>query len=340
MNVLVTGGAGYIGSVLVRMLLEHGDQVRILDRLYWGTASLADCLDRIEIVQGDVRTVGDEILDEIDAVIHLAGLSNDPTAEYNPDANWQMNAVATRRLAEACKRAKISRFYFGSSCSLYDGLPPGKMYDETACVQPRGAYATSKFEAERALLELTDDDFSPTILRQGTVYGLSPRMRFDLVVNTFVRDALQKGKLSLHGGGWMWRPLIDVSDLSRAYICCLEAPVDKIRGELFNVLHDNYQIRQLAMLVAGSAQMRQYTVELTDAPLPNMVRDYKCDDSKIRAQLNFTPQVTALESVETMLRWVERDGHVNFDHPQYYNIEWMKLLEEVHSHLSGFSSVF
>lgn len=340
MKVLVTGGAGYIGAVLAEMLLERGHDVRVLDRLYWGSGPLDRLQNRIEIVRGDVRSVDDKILDGVDGVVHLAGLSNDPTAEYNPGANWEMNMVATRNLAEVCKRAGVNRFTFGSSCSIYDGLPTGPVYDETAEVQPRGAYATSKHAAEGALLDLTDANFRPTILRQGTVYGYSPRMRFDLVVNTFVKDALQKGALSLHGGGWMWRPLIDVSDVARAHICCLEAPLERAGGEIFNVFHDNYQIRELAMLVAGSASMRKFTVELKDAPLPEITRDYRCDKSKIRSRLGFEPQVSVLESIETMLRWIECEGPIDFAHPRYYNIAWMTLLEEAHRNLEGFPSVF
>src|SRR5439155_1439965 len=134
---------------------------------------------------------------------------------------------------------------FASSCSLYDGLPPG-MHDEDAPIEPRAAYATSKRYGEEALLKLADEGLAPVILRNGTVYGHSPRMRFDLVVNTFVKDALLQERLLLHGGGWMWRPLVDVSDCADAMICAYESPAEAARGEIFNVLHSNYQIRQLA----------------------------------------------------------------------------------------------
>ena len=175
-------------------------------------------------------------------MIHLAGLSNDPTAEYDPEANWQMNAVATEALGRACLERGIERVVFASSCSLYDGLPPG-MHDENALIEPAGAYATSKRYGEEALLALVDKGLCPVILRNGTVYGLSPRMRYDLVVNTFVKDALLQERLMLHGGGWMWRPLVDVDDVSDAIIAALEAPDHVVRGEIFNVLHSNYQIR-------------------------------------------------------------------------------------------------
>ena len=339
-KILVTGGAGYIGAVLADMLVERGYDVRVLDRLYWGDGPLARLKEHVEIIRGDVRSMSDDLLDGVDGVVHMAGLSNDPTAEYNPAANWEMNTVATKALAEACKRHGIQRLTFGSSCSIYDGLPTGTVYDETTDVRPRGAYATSKKAGEEELLALADDSFQPAILRQGTVYGYSPRMRFDLVVNTFVKDALSKGRLSLHGGGWMWRPLVDVTDVARAHIHCLEAPVEQVGGQIFNVMHDNYQIRELAMLVAGSAQMRK---------LPR--RACRSADARAHARLQvlrrqdppaagFQPQVSVLESIEGMLKRIEDESPVDFNHPRYYNIAWMTLLEEAHANLQGFPSVF
>jgi nucleoside-diphosphate-sugar epimerase len=339
-RVLVTGGAGYIGTVLVQMLLDRDYQVSVVDRLYWGEEPIRAWREHVDLYQQDVRDMCDDVLDGVGAVIHLAGLSNDPTAEMNPEANHQMNAVATRRLAEACKRKGVARLVYGSSCSLYDGLPTGPVYDETADVQPRGAYATSKYEGEVALLEHADDSFCPVLLRQGTVYGMSPRMRFDLVVNTFVKAAVQNGELQLHGGGWMWRPLVDVKDVARAHIACLEAGRDLVHGQVFNVVHNNYQIRELAMLVAGSAQMREFRPRLKDAPLPKIVRDYKCDNSKMRETLGFAPQTSVLESLEEMLQWVQADGVIDLNHPRYYNIAWMTLLDELHPYLAKFPSVF
>jgi nucleoside-diphosphate-sugar epimerase len=177
-TVLITGGAGYVGCVLTERLLDRGYNVRILDRLYWGYGPLQQFADRIEVICADVRGIPTTALDGIDGVIHLAGLSNDPTAEYDPEANWQMNAVATRALGEACVDRGIERVVFASSCSLYDGLPAG-MHDETADIRPRGAYATSKRFGEEALLELIPQGLCPVIHRNGTVYGWSPRMRYD-----------------------------------------------------------------------------------------------------------------------------------------------------------------
>src|SRR4051795_2388112 len=218
-TILVAGGAGYIGCVLVPKLVERGYKVRLLDRMYFGEQGLDVVRDRIETVVADVRDIPESALDGVDGVINLSGLSNDPTAEFDPEANWQMNAIATETLGRMCVERGISRYVFASSCSLYDGMPPG-MHDETADIQPRAAYATSKRYGEERLLELAAEDpgFSPVILRNGTVYGWSPRMRYDLVVNTFTKDALLNGKLMLHGGGWMWRPLVDVRDVSDSMI--------------------------------------------------------------------------------------------------------------------------
>jgi nucleoside-diphosphate-sugar epimerase len=339
MKVLVTGGGGYIGAVLCERFLEAGHDVRVLDRLYWGRKPLEHLAGRIEIVQADVRTFDPSLLDGIEAVVHLAGLSNDPTAEYKPDANWEMNAVATARLAALCRERGISRFTFGSSASIYDGLGDGE-FDETAQVKPRGAYSQSKFEAERKLLEAADGRFAPVLLRQGTVYGYSPRMRFDLVVNTFIKDALIRGKLFLHGGGWMWRPLVDVRDVAEVHLRCIEAPAGTLGGEIFNVVHDNFQIRQLAMLVAGSLSLRGKSVGLEDAPLPPINRNYRCANRKLRDRLGFAPRVTVLESIEGILRRLPADNVTDLAHPRYYNIQWMTLLEEVHTSLNGFSSVW
>jgi nucleoside-diphosphate-sugar epimerase len=343
MHVLVTGGGGYIGLELCRQLLERGDSVRVLDRFFFGDAPLQALAQRSEgrltSIAGDLRAFDDAWLDGIDAVSHLAGLSNDPTAEYNPEANWQMNALATERIAEACRRRGIERFVFGSSASLYDGIGPG-MFDEQTAVKPRGAYSISKKYAEDALLRLAGERFAPAILRQGTVYGWSPRMRFDLVVNTFLKDAATVGKLYLHGGGWQWRPLVDVTDVARAHVVCLNAPLDAVRGEIFNVMQENYQVRQLAMLVAGSLSLRGRRVELEEAPLPKLVRDYRMSNLKLTQRLGFTPAVTVLESIDVMLQKMPLEDVGWLANPRWYNIAWMSVLEEVHAAQRQFASIY
>ena len=343
MHVLVTGGGGYIGFELCRQLLERGDRVRVVDRFFFGTAPLEKLArenpGQVEMVTGDLREWNDAWLTGIDGVSHLAGLSNDPTAEYNPDANWQMNAIATERLGAACKRMGVQRFVFGSSASLYDGLGPG-MFDELTPVEPRGAYSISKRYGEEALLAIADANFAPTIMRQGTVYGYSPRMRFDLVVNTFVRDAITRQKLFLHGGGWQWRPLVDVTDVARAHIIVLDAPLDVVGGEIFNLMQENYQVRQLAMLVAGSLLLIGRTMTLEDAPLPAIVRDYRMTNLKMTQRTGFTPAVTVLESIDSMLKKLPIDDVTFLTNPRHNNIAWMTMLEETHAAQQSFASIY
>jgi nucleoside-diphosphate-sugar epimerase len=343
MQVLVTGGGGYIGLELCRQLLDRGDRVRVVDRLFFGAAELdrlrAESDGRLSYVQGDVRDWDAAWLAGIDGVSHLAGLSNDPTAEYNPEANWQMNAVATERLGAVCKERGVERFVFGSSASIYDGIGPG-MFDERTPVEPRGAYSVSKKYAEDALRRLTDGRFAPTILRQGTVYGYSPRMRFDLVVNTFLKDAVTVRKLYLHGGGWQWRPLVAISDVAAAHVLCLTAPSDAVRGEIFNVMQENYQVRQLAMLVAGSLSLVGRSVELVDAPLPKTVRNYRMTNLKMTQCLGFTPAVTVLESIDDMLKRIPLDNVALLSDPRHYNIAWMTILEEVYATQCRFASIY
>jgi nucleoside-diphosphate-sugar epimerase len=333
--ILVTGGAGYIGSVLSQRLLNRGYRVRILDRLYWGRGPIEAILDQVELVEADVRDMPATALDGVDAVIHLAGLSNDPTAEYDPAANWQMNAVATETLGRSCVDRGIERLVFASSCSLYDGMPPG-MHDERAPIEPRGAYATSKRYGEQALLALVDDGLCPVMLRNGTVYGHSPRMRFDLVVNTFVKDALLRGQLSLHGGGWMWRPLVDVRDVSDAMIATMEAPAERVCGEIFNVLHSNYQIRELAMLVAGSVQLLGRSVTLKEEPAPRLTRDYECSNAKLASRLGFQPCHSVVEAIDGILAAIDVEDRTMLSDPRFYNIRWLELLTELTPQIDQF----
>lgn len=337
-RILVTGGAGYIGSVLVPRLLDRGYRVRVVDRLYFGGESLEVVRDRAEVVVADLRHLPPETFDEVDGVIHLAGLSNDPTAEFNPDANWQINALATETLAVECLRRSITRFVFASSCSLYDGLPSG-MHGEDAEIAPHAAYATSKHYAETALLRLAGEGLCPVILRNGTVYGWSPRMRFDLVVNTFVKDALLAGTLKLHGGGWMWRPLVDVQDCADAMIAAYEAPAAVAGAQIFNVLHSNYQIRELAMIVAGSVQLAGRPVTLQEAPALALTRDYECSNAKLSAGLGFVPRRSVLEAVTDLLAKIADLDPASLTDPRCYNIRWLELLHQIKPGIDSFPSV-
>jgi nucleoside-diphosphate-sugar epimerase len=338
-TILVAGGGGYIGCVLVPRLIARGYRVRVLDRLYFGDEPLSAFRDSIDLVVADVRDIPDDALAGVDGVINLSGLSNDPTAEFDPEANWQMNALATEKLGQMCTERGIERYVFASSCSLYDGLPPG-IHDETAPIQPRAAYAVSKRYAEERLLEMVNDGLCPVLLRNGTVYGYSPRMRFDLVVNTFVKDALLDGRLLLHGGGWMWRPLVDVRDVSDGLIAAFEAPASKVRGEIFNVLHSNYQIRELALMVAGSVQLARGThIQLEEVPAPDVTRDYECANAKLSTALGFIPRHSVLEAVTNLLDRIGQWDKAHLTDPRCYNIRWVELLSELKPGLERFETV-
>jgi nucleoside-diphosphate-sugar epimerase len=337
-RVLVAGGAGYIGCVLVPRLLARGYRVRVLDRLYFGEDPLASFRDQIEMVVADVRDIPSTALDDVDGVINLSGLSNDPTAEFDPEANWQMNAIATEKLGAECVYRGIERYVFASSCSLYDGLPPG-MHGEDAPIQPRAAYATSKRYGEERLLEFAEQGLCPVILRNGTVYGWSPRLRFDLVVNTFVKDALLNGRLKLHGGGWMWRPLVDVQDCADAMIAALEGPAEKVRGQIFNVVHSNYQIRELAMIVAGSVQLSGRRVTLEEVPSLKLTRNYECANAKLSTTLGFIPRRSVLEAVSDLLAKIDPEDREFLTDPRRFNIRWLELLSELKPVVDSFASV-
>src|SRR3990172_3479517 len=339
--ILVTGGAGYVGCILVRELLSKGETVRVFDRLFFGEDGLQEVRDKVELIEGDLRYFDEAILDGIDSVIHLAGLSNDPTAEFNPKANHEMNTVATDVLANACKRRGIKRFVFASTCSIYDkGLyAEDRLLDEESDVSPRAAYAVSNHEAERALLAMADDRFCPVILRKGTLYGFSPRMRYDLVVNTFVKDACMNGVLRVFCGGEMWRPLVDVTDAAKAYICCVEAPEHKVRGQVFNLVYKNYRILELAHWVREAFKPIR-TLEIEVDYSHYRARSYRVSGQKIETVLGFKPTVAVKESVERMVQTIQRSGHMDFLNPRYYNIQWLTLLCEMEATLKRIGSVF
>ena len=343
-KVLLVGGGGYVGAVLGAELLERGYAVKILDRLYFGESGLRDIRDRVELVVGDMRTVGAEILDGVEAVINVGGLSNDPTAEYNPNANHEMNTVATRTLAQLCKDHGVRRYVFASTCSIYDrGVTEEDrdvIQNETSPVNPRAAYSSSKYAAERALLDLVDDNFCPVMLRKGTLYGFSPRMRYDLVVNTFVKDALSKGVLELHNGGEMWRPLVDVRDAARAYVTCLEADEDTVRGEIFNVSFQNIRISELALRVREALRQQGIDVDIRPDYSYSGVRSYRVSSEKAARVLGLTPKVTVEASVADLVTRINGYGFTDFGNPMYYNIAWMRLLESAEDVIKVTGSVF
>lgn len=331
-KVLVLGGGGYVGCVLVEELLAKGYSVRVLDRLFFGREPIAGFQDRIELILEDMRDLEPRHLEDCDAVINVGGLSNDPTAEFDPRANEELNTFAAIRAGELAKQAGVPRFVFASTCSIYDrGVgeeADDELLDEDAAVDPRAAYATSKLAAERGLLAMTDADFAPVAFRKGTVFGFSPRMRYDLVVNSFVRDALSRGRLSVHYGGAMWRPLIDVKDVARAYVAALGAPPEAIAGQVFNLSAGNFRISELALRTQRALQDVGVPCELEVDYAYRLVRSYRVAGDKVQRVLGFAPKVSLEESIGHMVEQIRAHGFTDFSNPRYENISWLRLLEE------------
>ena len=331
-KVLVVGGTGYVGCVLIDELLAKGYSVKVLDRMFFGREPASEFLDRVELIVDDMRDVNESHVADCMAVINIGGLSNDPTAEFNPKANEELNTHASIRVAEVAKKAGVPRLIFASTCSIYDRGVGEEVHDvlldEESDVSPKAAYATSKLAAEQAILALASDDFHPVSFRKGTIFGFSPRMRYDLVVNAFVKDALSKGRLSLHYGGAMWRPLIDVKDVARAYVMALEAETEQIHGQIFNLSAGNFRISELALRVANTLRDLDVEAQLDVDYTYRMVRSYRVSGDKILRVLGFQPRVSVEESVTNMVHEIRKRELTDFTNPRYYNIEWMKLLEE------------
>jgi len=326
-KILVTGGAGYLGTVLSEKLAKEGFNVRIFDRFYFGRDKIRHLDGTVEVVEGDIRNLPESLFDNVDSVIHLAALSNDPTAEFNPKANHAINTLATERLAKLAKKRGVGRFIFASSCSIYDlGMENGHgIRDEDSKVVPKAAYSTSKYKAERELLKLADRDFDVVILRKGTVFGFSPRMRYDLVVNTMVKNALSSGVIKIFCKGVQWRPLVDIEDVARAYMMALTAPSAKVNRQIFNISLGNFLVRDLAFDVAKT--LKKYFKVNTKIIFENddkRDRSYSVSADKAKKILKFVLKVSVEESIVRMVKGIRENKMTDFDNPIYYNIAWMR----------------
>ena len=250
-KVLVTGAGGYIGCVLVPMLLDKGYRVRALDRYYFGRELLTNH-DNVETVYEDIRRIKPEHFADIDYVIDLAALSNDPSGELFQNSTWQINHVARVNVANLAKQCGVKRYILPSSCSIYGFQEEGVIADETSQTNPLTTYAKANLRAENGIRPLADDKFCVIVLRQATVYGYSPRMRFDLAINGMSYGAWKDGVLPLMRDGSQWRPMVHVKDTAAAMCFMLEADMEKINGEIFNVgsEENNYQLKPLAEKVA------------------------------------------------------------------------------------------
>lgn len=307
MRILVTGHNGYIGCLLVPMLQQAGHEVVGLDTFLFEDCTMGPDTPPIESLRMDIRDVGPEHLEGIDAVAHLAAISNDPLGNLRPETTYEINHLGAVRVAEAAKAAGAQRFVFSSSCSLY-GAHGDEPIDESAQFLPVTPYGESKVFAERDLTALADDDFSPVFLRNATAYGFSPRLRGDLVVNNLVGYAVAIGQVLMKSDGSPWRPLVHVADIANAFVAALEAPTEAVHLEAFNIgrSQENYRVREVAEIVAEVVDGTE--LAFAEGAGPD-TRNYRVDCSKAEESLpGFTPRWTVRTGAEELRDAYDRYG--------------------------------
>ncbi|WP_054944357.1 MULTISPECIES: NAD-dependent epimerase/dehydratase family protein [Novosphingobium] len=326
MKVLLTGHLGYIGTVLAPRLLERAHEVVGLDSDLFAECTFAGAIADIASIGQDVRSfvLEPDAIDRLrgfDAVIHLAGLSNDPLGDYRPGLTQEINTGASVDLARLAKAAGIPRFVYASSCSNY-GASDDNFITEDGALNPVTPYGVSKVESEKGIVALADETFSPTFLRASTAYGLSPRLRFDLVVNNLTAWATTTGDVHLKSDGSPWRPIVHVEDIALAYIASVEAPREDVHCEVFNVgqTSENYQIREIAEIVRDIVPGSK--IAFADDASPDL-RNYRVDCNYIARRLHaFKPQWTCRRGVEQLFAAFTSSGLTveQFEGPRFKRI--------------------
>lgn len=327
MRVLVTGHKGYIGTSLVPLLLNEGFEVTGLDSDLFRECTFDGRIADIPEIIKDVRDVTAHDIEGHDAVIHLAGLSNDPLGDYDPSLTDDINCQGSIKVAKLAREVGVRRFVFASSCSNY-GAAGDNFLTEDAAFNPVTPYGESKVNVERAVAPLADKNFSPTFLRASTAYGLSPRLRFDLVLNNLTAWAMTTGRVYLKSDGSPWRPIVHVEDIGRAYVAALKAPIEMVHNQAFNVgtTTENYQIREIAKIV--ESVVPGCRVDFAPDAGPDK-RNYRVDCNRIARTLHdFKPQWTARRGVEQLYEAFKRVGLTldDFEGERFKRIAHMKKL--------------
>ncbi|MCD6476846.1 MAG: NAD(P)-dependent oxidoreductase [Candidatus Aenigmarchaeota archaeon] len=325
MRILVTGGAGYIGSVLIRKLINSGHSVRNLDIFMFGDESVHELknIKNYEEIKGDIRdkNVIKKALRNIDTVVHLAAIVGDAAYTMQDKIAFDTNFVATIKLADMCRERKIKKFIFASTCSVYGANEGNNFLTETSKLNPVSLYAKTKLHAESALMSLSNSNFMPCILRFGTVYGLSPRMRFDLIVNLLIKKATIEKKIKIFGGE-QWRPFVHVTDVAKAVQLVLESPIEKIGNKIFNVgsTDENYKMKDIGNMVKKILGARMEVIkQLKDK------RSYRVSHDKIKNELNFTTNKTIKNGIKEISSAIKNGKIKNPEDDKFYNYR-IKLL--------------
>jgi nucleoside-diphosphate-sugar epimerase len=301
MKFFITGGGGYIGTVLVEELLAAGHSVDVFDRFYFGDEPFQRFKgnDKLRLVRGDMRSIDVDHVRGHDVVIDLAGLSNDPAADLDPRLTEEINYVGAIRLAQLARGAGVPRLVYSSSCSIYGAAASGEARDEESEMNPVSLYAKMKVKADLELRAMASPAFCVTTLRNATVYGVSPRMRFDLVVNMMTLYAFREKRIFVLGGGKQWRPLVHVRDVAQAFTRASTAPAEKVNGQAFNVGFDeqNHQVHAIASMVAGVVP----NTEIEQVPDDPDKRSYRVSFAKAKNVLGLTPNHTVEMGVQEVL---------------------------------------
>jgi len=326
-KILVIGGAGYIGSALVQRLLELGYKVRVLDTLLYGDTSLSSLYTHpsFELVQGDFRCIPTVVsaAKGMDAIVHLGAIVGDSACTVDENLTIEINLRATKTIAEVGKGFGVKRFVFASTCSVYGAS--NEWLDERSALCPLSLYARTKVESEKVLLSLADADFAPTILRFGTIYGLSGRPRFDLVVNLLTAKAIQDGEAGIFGGS-QWRPLVHVKDVAEAIILTLQAPLHNVRGQIFNVgsNEQNYQMSDLGPMIHKMVPAARIVTRPSEDN-----RNYRVRFDKIERLLNFQPRYTVRDGIQELIDAFATGKITDYRDPHYNNFSFLKLNGEL-----------